>query len=154
MLVAESCPALCNPMDCSPSGSSVHGILQARILEWVTISFSRRSPNLGIELGSPVLWTDFFYHLSHCSVQSCPTLSDPMDCQASLSITNSKSLLKLMFIMSVMPSNHFILSCPLLLPPSIIPSIRVFSMNQFFTSGGQSIGVSALASVLSMNIQV
>ena len=48
-------------------------------------------------------------------------------CQASLSITNSQSLLKLMSIESVMPSNHFILSCPLLLLPSIFPSIRVFS---------------------------
>ena len=47
--------------------------------------------------------------------------------QASLFITNSRSLLKLMSIESVMPSNHFILCCPLLLPPSIFPSIRVFS---------------------------
>ena len=48
-------------------------------------------------------------------------------CQASLSITNSQSLLKLMSIESVMPSNHLILCHPLLLLPSIIPSIRVFS---------------------------
>ena len=48
-------------------------------------------------------------------------------CQASLSITNSRSLLKLMSIESVMPSNHLILCHPLLLPPSIFPSIRVFS---------------------------
>ena len=48
-------------------------------------------------------------------------------CQASLSITNSRSLLKPMCIESVMPSNHLILCCPLLLPPSIFPSIRVFS---------------------------
>ena len=48
-------------------------------------------------------------------------------CQASLSIINSKSLLKLMPIESVMPSNHLILCRPLLLPPSISPSIRVFS---------------------------
>ena len=41
--VAQSCPTLCDPMDRSPSGSSVHGILQARILEWVAISFSRGS---------------------------------------------------------------------------------------------------------------
>ena len=41
--VAQLCPALCDPMDCSPPGSSVHGILQARILEWVAISFSRGS---------------------------------------------------------------------------------------------------------------
>ena len=47
--------------------------------------------------------------------------------QASLSITNSQSLLKLMSIESVMPSNHLILCHPLLLPPSIFPSIRVFS---------------------------
>ena len=41
--VAQSCPTLCDPRDCSPLGSSVHGILQARILEWVAISFSRGS---------------------------------------------------------------------------------------------------------------
>ena len=41
--VAQSCPILCNPVDCSLPGSSVHGILQARILEWVAISFSRGS---------------------------------------------------------------------------------------------------------------
>ena len=73
-------------------------------------------------------------------------------CQASLSITNSQSLLKLMSIESVMPSNHLILCHPLLLP-SIFHNIRYFQMNQFFTSGGQCIGVSASASVLPMNIQ-
>ena len=41
--VAQSCPTLCNPVDCSLPGSSIHGILQARILEWVAISFSRDS---------------------------------------------------------------------------------------------------------------
>ena len=40
VLVAQSCPTLCDPMDCSPPGSSGHGILQARMLEWVAISFS------------------------------------------------------------------------------------------------------------------
>ena len=62
--------------------------------------------------------------------QSCPTLCDPIDCstqQASLSITNSWSLLKLMSIESVMPSNHLILCHPLLLLSSIFPSARVFS---------------------------
>ena len=43
VLGTQSCPTLCNPMDCSPLGSSIHGILQARILEWVAISFSRES---------------------------------------------------------------------------------------------------------------
>ena len=41
--VAQSCPALCDTMDCSPPGSSVHGIFQARILHWVAISYSRES---------------------------------------------------------------------------------------------------------------
>ena len=41
--VAQSCPALCDPKDCSPPGASIHGILQARILEWVAITFSRGS---------------------------------------------------------------------------------------------------------------
>ena len=61
--------------------------------------------------------------------QSCPTLYDPMDRthQASLSFTISHSLLKLMSIESVMPSNHLILCCPLLLSPSIFSSIRDFS---------------------------
>ena len=74
-------------------------------------------------------------------------------CQASLAITNSQSLLKLTSIESVMPSNHLIICCSLLLLPSIFPSIRVFSNGKFFTSGGQSIGVSASASILPINIQ-
>ena len=72
--------------------------------------------------------------------------------QASLSITNSCSLPKLKSIESVMPSNYLILCHPLLLLPSIFASAGSFSMSQFFTSGGQSIGVSASASVLPMNI--
>ena len=61
--------------------------------------------------------------------QSCLTLCDPWTaaCQASLPITNSRSLLKLMSIKSVMPPNHLILRHPLLLLPSIFPSIRVLS---------------------------
>ena len=43
VLIAQSCPTLCNPMDCSTPGSSFHGVLQARILEWVAIPFSRGS---------------------------------------------------------------------------------------------------------------
>ena len=62
--------------------------------------------------------------------------------QASLSITNSQSPPKPMSIESVMPSNHLILYHPLILLPSIFPSIRVFQMSQLFVSGGQSIGVS------------
>ena len=65
----------------------------------------------------------------------------------------SLSLLKVMSIESVMLSNHLILCCPLLLRPSIFPSIRVFPMSWLFASGSQSIRVSASASVLLMNIQ-
>ena len=74
-------------------------------------------------------------------------------CLASLSFTISQSLLKLMSIESVMPSNHLILCHPLLLLPSIFPASGSFQMNQFFTSGGQSIGASATASFFPMNIQ-
>ena len=72
--------------------------------------------------------------------------------QASLSINNSWSLLKLMSIELLMPSNHLILCRPLLLLPSFLPSFRVFS-SEFFTSGDQRIRVSVSASVLPMNIQ-
>ena len=72
-------------------------------------------------------------------------------CQASLSITNSQSLLRIMFTEAVIPSNCLILCCPFLLLPPIFPSIRVFSVES--ASPGQSIGVSASASVLPMNIQ-
>ena len=100
------------------------------------------------------------FHYMLCSVRfSCSVVSDSatpwtaaLGSRASLSITNSQSLRKLMSIELVIPSNHLILCYPLLLLPSIFPSIKVFS-SEFFTSGSQSIGVSASASVLPMNIQ-
>ena len=55
---AQLCLTLCDPVDCSLPGSSIHGILQARILEWVAISFSRDHPNPGIKPGSPALQAD------------------------------------------------------------------------------------------------
>ena len=72
--------------------------------------------------------------------------------QASLSITNSQSLLKLISIELVMPSNHLILCHPLVLLSSIFPSIRIFSSESVLPIRCQSIGVSALAAVLLMNI--
>ena len=56
----QLCLTLCNPTDCSPPGSSVYGILQAKILEWVAISFSRRSSQPGTEPISPALQADFW----------------------------------------------------------------------------------------------
>ena len=73
--------------------------------------------------------------------------------QAFLSFTISQSLLELMSIESVMQSNHLILCHPLLLLVQSFPESGSFQMSQFCTSGGQSIGVSASASVLPMNIQ-
>ena len=109
----------------------------------------------------PLLPSLSFIKLSISSVQSLSRVwffatSWTAAHQASLSNTNSRSLLKLMSIESVMPSNHLILCCPLLLPPWIFPSIRVFSNESVLCQslGGQSIGVSALASVLPMHTQV
>ena len=61
--VAQSCPTLSDPMDCSLSGSSTHGIFQARVLEWVAIAFSNRTDAAAAAK----------------SLQSCPTLCDPTD---------------------------------------------------------------------------
>ena len=61
---AQSCPTLCNPMLCSPLGSSVHGILQARILRWVAMPFSRGSSQPKYRTGSPALQADSLL-LSH-----------------------------------------------------------------------------------------
>ena len=77
-LVTQSCPALCNPMDCSPPGSPVHGILQARILEWVAISFSTGSSQPRDHTWSPTLQAD--------SLQSEPLgkptkMQPPLNCE-------------------------------------------------------------------------
>ena len=88
--------------------------------------------------------------LSHVWLFATPW---PAICQASLPFTNSQSLLKLMSIESVMPSNHLILCCPLLLLPSIFPSIRVFSSESALRIRWPKYWVSASASALPMNIQ-
>ena len=89
-----------------------------------------------------------------CSVTSISLLTPwTVARQASLSITSSQSLLKLVSIKTAMPSNHLILCCPLLLLPSVFPSIRVFSNESVLHIRWPSTGVSALASVLPVNIQ-
>ena len=129
VLVTQSC--LCDPMDFSRPGSSVHGVLQARILERVAISFSRGSSQPKIK--SPILQADFLPseppgNLCHCSlVQSHLTLW-PQGLQHArfLCLSLSTSLFKLMSIELVISSNHLIVCCLLLLP-SIFPSSSVFS---------------------------
>ena len=64
VLVAQSYPTLCKLMDCRLPGSSVRGILQARVLEWLALPFSRDLPNPGIKLRSPVC-RQILYLLSH-----------------------------------------------------------------------------------------
>ena len=97
-----------------------------------------------------------WYSVQFSSVaQSCSNFETPWIAtrQASLSIINSRSLLKLMSIESVMPSSHLILCHTLLLLPPIPASIRVFSNESTLHVGGQSIEVSVSASVLPMNNQ-
>ena len=172
----QSCPTLCDPIDNSPPGSPVPGILQARTLEWVVISFSNawkwkvKVKSLSRVQLFATPWTAAYQAPSSmgfsrqeywsglplpslCSVtKSVQLFVSPWTAthQASLSFTISWSLLKLMSIELVMPSNHLIPCCPLLLLPSLFPSIRVFSNDSLFSSGGQSIGASALVSVLPM----
>ena len=167
---AQLCPNLCDPMDGSLPGSSVHGIFQARILGSVAISYSRRTswPRDGTLCllcllhcqwdSLPLCHLESLYIYSNISAQfltrvwlfATPWIAAH---QASLSITSSQNLLKLMSIETEMPSNHLIFCHPLLLPPSIFPSIRVFSKSQFFTSGSQNIGVSPSTSVVPVNTQ-
>ena len=75
--------------------------------------------------------------------KSCLTLCNPMDQSKPGLPVCHWSLSKLMFIELVMPSNHLILCCPLLLLPSIFPASGSFPMSQLLASGGQSIGASA-----------
>ena len=64
-MCAQSCPTLCDPMDCSLPGSSVHGISQARTLEWVIMPYSRGSSPPGIESFISCISRQIPYHLSH-----------------------------------------------------------------------------------------
>ena len=94
----------------------------------------------------------FFFKTVFIQLLSCVWIFETPG-QVFLCFTISWSLLKLMSIESVIPSNRLILCRPLLLLPSIFPSIRSFPVSWLFTSGCQSIGASALALVLPMNIQ-
>ena len=114
---------------------SHESVLRVRWPKYWSFSFNIRPSN-----ENPGLSPSFqFSSVQFSSVaQSCPTLCDPMYCSTPgfLSFAVSWTLLKFMSVELVMPSNHLILCCPLLLP-SIFLSVRVFSMSQFFASGGQ-----------------
>ena len=89
MLVTQSCLSLCDPMGCSPPGSSVHRILQARKLEWVAIRFFRDVPDPEMEPRSSALQADsllseipgksYLFYAAAKSLQLCLTLCDPID---------------------------------------------------------------------------
>ena len=87
--VTQSCPTLCDPMDCSLPGSSVHGIFQARVLEWVAICFSSGSSQPRNQTWVSFIVGRCFYHLSH---QGSPYIKEILQepcCQASGSPTCS-----------------------------------------------------------------
>ena len=65
VLVVQLCLTFCDPMDCSPPGSSVYGILQAKIVEWAAMPFSRDLPNPGIKPYISLIGRQILYHLSH-----------------------------------------------------------------------------------------
>ena len=190
VVIAQSYPTLCNPTDCSLQGSSVHGILQARIPEWVASPFSRGSALPGTEPGSPTLQPD--------SLLSEP----PGKPYESLIVINQLDVMR--YIASPLPaifpteiltrfssvqfscsvvsnslqpheSQHARSPCPSPIPgvhsnscplsrwchPAIsssvipfssclqsLPASESFPKSQLFTWGGQSTGVSALASFL------
>ena len=108
----SSCQTLCDPMDCSLPGSSLHGILLARVLEWVAISFSTGSSQPRVQTRVSCipgrrfnLWATrrsllIIFFILLLFTQSCPTLCNPMDCSMPgfLSFTISPGLLKLLSI--------------------------------------------------------
>ena len=127
-----------NPMDRGAWWAAVHGVTKGP-----DVTYSLNSSNSVIQFSS-------VQSLSRVWLFATPWIAAR---QASLSITNSQSLPKLMSIKSVMPSSHVILCHPLLLLPPILPASVSFPVSQLFTWGGQSIGVWASALVLPMNTQ-
>ena len=170
--VAQSCPTLCDPMDCSLPGSSVHGIFQAIVLEWIATSFPRGS-------SQPRDWTQVSHIVDrHLTVWATRENSW---------ILFYVSLLSFQFSCSVMSNSlwphepqHSRPPCPSPTPgvhpnpcplsqrchptisssvvpfsscPQSFPASGSFQISQLFLSGGQSTGVSASTSVLPMNTQ-
>ena len=133
-------------MDYSLRASSIHGIFQARVLEWITVSFSLNQENTCVTCSESII----VQSLSPVQLFVTPWTAA---CQDSLFFTISRSLLKLMSIEFSMPPNHLGLCCPLLLLPSIFSSITDFSNELALHMRWPNTGASASASVLPMNIQ-
>ena len=161
----QLCLTLCNPMDCSPPGFSDHGILQARILEWVAIPFFGRYFWLRLNPGH-LLCRQILYHLNHrrhTSVQSvqfsCSVLSDSLRPHESQHTRPLCPLPTPRVYSNSYPSSqwcHWAISSsvvPFSSCPQSLPASGSFPMSQLFTWGGQSTRVSASASVLPMNTQ-
>ena len=135
-----------NPMDRGAWWVTVHGVAKSQT--WLKRLSMAHTHNL----------TGLTHRTNHqfsSVAQSRLTLCDPMD-YSTPGVPVHRQLLeltKLMSIKSVMPSNHLILCRPLLLPPSVFPSIRVFSSESVLRIRWPKYGVSASASVLEMNIQ-
>ena len=132
-----------NPMDRGSCG--LKELIKTERLNWTELNWATNTLTLGLVY----LFSRSVQSLSHVWLF---VTSWSAACQASLSLTIPRSLLKLMSIESVILSNHLILCHPLFLLPSIFPSIRVCLINQLLALVGQSIGASALASVLPVNI--
>ena len=166
--VAQLCPTLCDPVDCSLPGSSVHWIFQAIVLEWIAISFSRGSYQHRDRTQVSCIAGRFFtvwatrealskFQFSSVQLSSvvsdCLGLHESQDawppCPSPTHRVHTNSCASSQWchpaiLYSVVPFS----SCPQSLPAS-----GTFPMNQLFAWGGKSIGVSALASVLPMNTQ-
>ena len=134
--VTQSCLTLCDPMNHSTPGLPVHHQLpeftqtHLQLRSYKTVAnppvITMARITIAIIKNVPIRLKSFTHNTFSSVTWSCLTLYDSTDC-STLFITNCQSFLKLMSIESVMPSNHLILCRPLLLLPSIFPSIRVFS---------------------------
>ena len=166
VLCVQLCPTLCDPVNCSLPGSSALGIFQARKLEWVAISFFRGS-------SQPKDWTHAFcisrQILYHWATREALSASSSSSSVAQSCLTLWPHGLQYTRLLCPSPTPRaYSNSCPLSQwyhptisssvvpfssPLQLFPASGSFQMSQFFTLSGQSIGVSASASVLPMNIQ-
>ena len=204
VLIAQLCPTLCDLMDCGPPGSSVHGILQARILEWIAIPYSKGSSRprnqTWVSLTAGRFLTIWATREATSSYLLISPQSHSEDDSADMDTRNSSLILctqnsQKMSIWCVQfssvqslsrvqlcdpmnrstpgllvhhqlpestqthvhwvgdPIQPFYLIVPFSSCPQSFPASGSFPMSQLFTSGDQSIGVSALTPVLPMNIQ-